>query len=231
MKAVAVIYLFIAFLMIGMLMSCKQKLDQSPVPTPAPIESIAQLEPIAWEASNKEAVKWSQFVMQEVKKDFDTFEKAQDITLFCPKYKQLSKDQKLNAWAQFFAAVSYYESGWSPVSRMIETTMGKDCITGKQIVSEGLLQLSYCDMTWAKACQFDWSADKDLADKDPKKTILDPYKNLSCGISIMAGQLNKHGKLVLKSSLYWAVLKDESVGKYSKVTSISKMVQKLSICK
>jgi hypothetical protein len=69
---------------------------------------------------------------------------------------------------------------------MIETTMGTDPVTGKQVASEGLLQLSYQDVPNYGSvlkyplCKIQWSKDKSLSVTDPKKTILDPYINLEC---------------------------------------------------
>ncbi|MEN0057917.1 MAG: hypothetical protein AAGB31_03715 [Bdellovibrio sp.] len=67
---------------------------------------------------------------------------------------------------------------------MTENTMGTDLVTGKQVVSEGLLQLSYQGVPNYGAtlkyplCRIEWSKDKNLAATDSKKTILDPLINL-----------------------------------------------------
>ena len=51
---------------------------------------------------------------------------------------------------------------------MVETTMGADSVTGKQVASEGLLQLSYQDipnygaLLKYPACKIDWQKDKAL---------------------------------------------------------------------
>jgi hypothetical protein len=102
-----------------------------------------------------------------------------DVTLFCPKYFSLSTDLKVNFWGALFA-------GYNPTSRYQETTMATDPVTHPPVYSEGLLQLSYQDITGWSFCDFDWSQDRTLSPKDPKKTILDPYRNLECGIKIMA---------------------------------------------
>jgi hypothetical protein len=72
--------------------------------------------------------------------------------------------------------------------------------------SEGLLQLTYEDSD-RYGCAFDWDKDKQLPEKDPQKTILQPENNLKCGIRIMSNQLiDKHKPLVTGSS-YWSTLR------------------------
>ncbi len=107
--------------------------------------------------------------------------------------------------------------------------MGTDPVTGKAVYSEGLLQLSYQDIEWAPWCKFNWSKDKNLSATDPRKTILDPYLNLDCGVGIMAQQIKKKGDIVVSSGVYWAVIK--SGGKYQHVSEIQSTVKSLSLCK
>jgi len=121
-------------------------------------------------------------------------------------------------WVELIKWISFYESSWSPLTRYNESTMGTDPITGLPVYSEGLLQLSYQDSQWAPYCKFDWAKDKDLHVDDPKKTILNPFNNLDCGMRILANQIQKRGKIVLQTGHYWSVLRES--GRYSKVSSI-----------
>jgi hypothetical protein len=186
--------------------------------------------PLSWEAKDDSRKAWSAHIYKEVEARYESFSKAKDMTTFCPLYDSLDKDRKIAAISQMLVGVAFHESGWKPTSWMTETTMGDDCITKKQIRSEGLLQLSYCDTTWAKHCKFDWSKDKSLRENDPKKTIYDPYLNLSCGIGILANQVDKYSKITMEKSVYWAVLKIG--GKYSKIPQIAESTKKqLPFCK
>lgn len=199
-------------------------------PTPTPPSSAFKMEPLSWEGSRADAKNWSKYIFEMIRDEaFTDLHKARDIETFCPKYDSLNMEQQINVWAALFSGVAKYESGYSPVSRMQETTMGTDPVTKKPVFSEGLLQLSYQDTQWAPYCEFDWSKDKYLAATDPKKTILDPYKNLRCGILIMARQVRSKGAVVLSSGVYWAVLK--SGGKYQQITNIANIVKKLTFCK
>lgn len=151
-----------------------------------------------------------------------------DVESFCPMYDRLGTQDRLNFWAEFISSVALYESAWSPTSRMIETTMGTDPYTGRQVASEGLLQLSYQDVQWAPYCEFDWSVDKKYSDTDPRKSIFDPKKNLSCGIQILDRQVARKGNIALSTGVYWAVLKIN--GKYSKLKEIRARTNALSFC-
>lgn len=189
------------------------------------------LKPLVWESgSYPERKKWSAYLQQILLNQWSSLlAGSDDITNFCPKYHVLSNDERANVWAQLFAAISKYESAYSPVSRMQETTMGTDPVTEQAVYSEGLLQLSYQDVQWARWCEFNWQVDKGLSPTSPKKTILDPYKNLNCGVGIMALQIKNKGAIVLNSGVYWAVLKGN--GKYQKVAEIQSIVKSLSLCK
>jgi hypothetical protein len=209
------------------------QLEPSPSPTPDPTPSPTpsyKLEALAWESKTKpERLEWSAYTAEVVEAEFDKLDQAQDAEVFCPSYDQLDKNKKINFWAQLFAGIAYYESGWSPVSRMQETTMGTDPVTGRPVYSEGLLQLSYQDIQWATYCEFDWNKDKHLAATDPAKTILDPFKNLRCGIKIMADQVARKKEVLLSSGVYWAVIKEN--GRYEKIDEIAAITKRLSFCK
>lgn len=204
--------------------------NQPSQPSEPPTPSYKMV-PLVWESSkNPERSQWSQYLHKMILEDWNTLlPGSDDITDFCPRYNTLDNNQRANVWAQLFAAVSKYESGFNPASRMHETTMGTDPITRKPVYSEGLLQLSYQDIQWAPWCKFDWSKDRNLAATDPQKTILDPYKNLDCGVGIMAKQIKTKGNIVIRSGVYWAVLK--SGGMYNQVSNIQSIVRSLSLCK
>lgn len=208
---------------------------QAPVVAPKPVTAVATatLAPvpavISWETGHPERAVWSSTAARVIGDEFSKLDKAQDIARFCPPYLKLHVADRITAWVELIAAVSYYESGWKPTSRMHETTMGKDEITGGVVYSEGLLQLSYQDIRGYKFCKFDWSADKRLAPTDPAKTILDPLINLECGIKILSRIVERRGKIALTSNPYWAVLKDG--GKYSKIDKIASRVQANPVCR
>lgn len=211
----------------------------TPTPEPAPEEPI-KVEPpkettaaplyhaLPWDGSKYATPDWNKHVLYMAGLLFNGLDQVEDMHLLCPKYDSLSRDRKIVAWGYFFTGVSKFESSWKPTTWMTETTMGTDPITKKQVKSQGLLQLSYQDIQWAPYCEFDWSKDKNLSPDDPKATINDPYKNLSCGMRIMDRQIRAKKRVILESGVYWSVLKDG--GKYQKIAEIKAITQKAPGC-
>ncbi len=200
----------------------------TPVEPPTPSQPFV-FEALLWEKAKPANKAWSTYVFDLLQtsaaKDILS---AQDMSRFCKKYSFLTDKQKVNVAGQLIAAMSKFESGFNPLSRYQESTMGTDPITGQPVWSEGLLQLSYQDITGYPFCKFDWSLDKNLSPTDPKKTILDPYKNLDCGIRILAQQVKRKGFIVVGSGAYWAVIKDN--GRYEKIDEIAALVNALNVC-
>lgn len=185
--------------------------------------------PLAWESSKSpERTQWSEIAYAEIEKRLDQLDLAKDAVRFCPNYPSLTNRQKINFWGQLIASISYFESGWNPTTRFHESTMGTDPVTKKPIYSEGLLQLSYQDTLWYKHCDFNWNQDKNLKSNDPQKTIFDPAKNLSCGIGILARQIQRYQQIILKSNVYWAVIREG--GRYNRINPIVEIVRQHDYC-
>lgn len=199
--------------------------------TPAPQPGISfKAEPLSWEASRSEGKNWSAYVFKVIREEaYDSLNSAIDSEVFCPNYNNMTKDQRINFFGALVSAITKFESNYSPTMRYQESTMGIDPITKSPVYSEGLLQLSYQDVQWAKYCQFDWTKDKNLKKTDPKKTIFDPYKNLRCGIKILADQVRRKKEILLTTGVYWAVLREG--GRYEKIDEIAAITKKLSFCK
>ena len=193
---------------------------------------IAQFEPVVWEKNNESRKEWSKMIYSVIENEEPSMLEnnvAKDIHTFCPKYDTLNQAQRLNFWGQFFAALAKPESDWNPTSQMVETSQGIDPITQRRVMSEGLLQLSYQDeKSYDLDCGFDWNRDSKLAQKDPRKTILNPLLNLRCGVKIMAHRLRKDSVITKESGVYWAVLRKNS--RASKIPAISKMTKSLKMC-
>lgn len=205
----------------------------TPSATPAPIATpaVAALwEPSSYAAGNGKL--WSQHAYDTVARDGTNLIKGtSDVASFCPAYASLTTNKKISFWVYLVSAMTKYESGYNPLSRMVESTMGTDPITGEPVQSEGLLQLSYQDkLSYPTLCtEFNWSVDKLLSRTDPKKTILSPYKNLTCGIRIMNKIMGAKNAIAFSSGHYWSVL--IVGGKYTKVTEIKALTNSIPFCK
>jgi hypothetical protein len=151
---------------------------------------------------------WDRMVEEALPAELLSSRVARDVRPFCPRFNQMSELDKRAFWAYFFQALAGAEAGLSPTTNVRHTepeVAKKDDVTKRMVRSEGLLQLTYMD---AKRydCDFDWEADKKLAEKDPAKTILQPKNNLTCGVKILDNQLIAQGRSLLSRSSYWSTL-------------------------
>lgn len=184
---------------------------------------------LLWEVSRKEGLQWSHFLYGEIEKDPIILKaNPKDIKDFCPQFENLSREEKINFWGLLVSMISKYESGFDPLVRYHEKTMGVDPVTKLPVHSEGLLQLSYQDSKYYKNCDFNWELDKKLKVKDPKKTILNPELNLKCGVTILSSMLKRNEYLTIGKYQYWAVLHKNS--KYQKNKEMQKMFKDVSYC-
>ncbi len=196
---------------------------------------VTQFEPVAWEKNNESRKEWSKMIYSVIENEEHSMLEnnvATDIETFCPKYATLTQPQRLNFWGQFFAALAKPESGWDPAQSTLEPLKNfkkVDPITNQRVRSEGLLQLSYQDeKSYRLNCGFNWKRDQHLDPEDPRKTILNPYLNLRCGIKIMSRQLKNKKSITLPENVYWSVLRT-SDHKHT-IKEIANMTKSLKIC-
>jgi hypothetical protein len=104
--------------------------------------------------------------------------------------------------------------------------MSFDSVTGQQIRSEGLLQLSYVDVVSYAYTGHDisWTADRVMALTDyakgltygnPARTLLNAYSNLNLGLWIMHKRLSANGATeLLEAALghYWSTMRSSGSG-------------------
>lgn len=150
---------------------------------------------------------------------------------FCDAWVDLNRDERKQFYADLLYAIAYPESGYANASMYIESQLGKDAVTGLPVVSEGLLQLSYQDVSQYPKCQFD--AKKDLADlrddlvghtaggflsHHPGRDTLIPFKNLACGVAIIDKMLTTYPQVEFADMMgkYWSTARRSSSA-YKKV--------------
>ena len=199
-----------------------------PVPTPA---SDFAYEPLVWEKSAAWTKSWSDHLYNTILTKTPELLNGttDDMTNFCPNYPNLNTSQKINFWGMLISAMAKYESGLDPLARLQETTMGRDPVTGLPVFSEGLLQLSYQDIRSYSFCNFDWNSDKNLSPTDPRKTILDPFRNLDCGVQILSSKVVKHKIIAVPARYaYWSVLIPG--GKSTRLPNIQNITKTMSFC-
>jgi hypothetical protein len=176
---------------------------------PTPIaEKKEELGEPAWDPQ------WDVIVEKALPPEMLSSRMDRTVKPFCPRFKTMSEVDKRAYWAYFFQALAGAEAGLVPTAdvRHTETEVAvKDTVTKRMVRSEGLLQLTYMDAD-RYGCDFDWDKDKDLAEKDPAKTILQPKNNLTCGVKILEHQLIEKRKPLLSSASYWQTLKPGTAG-------------------
>lgn len=191
--------------------------------------------PVHWEEKTAAGKSWSRITVGIIRtKARGLYKGASDMAMFCPNYANLSMTQRENVWVAIFSAIAYFESSYNPNTYAVESRKSfpkLDSVTGKPVASEGLLQLSYQDKkSYPKYCgEFNWDHDEELGEKDPRKTILNPRINLSCGIQIMHHKVMKTNRIAESERPYWAVIDPDH--KHSRLDRIVGMVSGLPICK
>jgi hypothetical protein len=179
---------------------------------PAPQTPIADKKDELGEQSWDPA--WNKMIGDALPPEMLSDQEAGAVKPFCPGFKAMSEGDRRGFWVYFFQALAGAEAGLVPtaVVRHTEPEVAvKDTVTNRMVRSQGLLQLTYMDAD-RYGCDFDWGKDKELAEKDPQKTILEPRNNLMCGIRILKTQLvDKRKQLVTRLS-YWETLRPGTAG-------------------
>jgi hypothetical protein len=176
---------------------------QTKVAPPTPIaQQKEQLGKPSWDPG------WDSIVETSLPPEMLTARVAHDVKPFCPRFLAMSEVDKRAFWAYFFQALAAVEAGLTPTEDVRHTepqVAVKDRVTKRMVRSEGLLQLAYMDAD-RYGCDFDWERDKQLPEKDPARTILQPKNNLTCGIKILQTQLLVKSKPLISSASYWSTL-------------------------
>ena len=171
---------------------------------PTPIaEKKADLGTQTWDPA------WDRIVEKALPPEMLSARVARDVRPFCPRFNAMSDGNKRAFWGYFFQALAGAEAGLVPTADVRHTDSQApkiDTVTKRMVRSEGLLQLTYMDAQ-RYGCDFDWDKDKQLSERDPAKTILQPMNNLTCGVRILENQLIAQRKPLLSQSGYWSTLR------------------------
>jgi hypothetical protein len=172
-------------------------------PTPIALQKAELGDPKPWDPD------WDKTVEAALPADLLSPALEHQVRPLCPRFRYLSDTDRRAFWAYFFQALAGAEAGLKPTidvrHRQPEVAV-TDTVTHRIVRQEGLLQLTYMDAD-RYGCDFDWAHDKELPEHDPAKTILQPKKNLLCGVKILDNQLiTRHENLFSKTS-YWVTLR------------------------
>lgn len=175
---------------------------------------------LSWEVDHSKRAIWSQLLIKYITESFDHLDKAQDMVKYCPNYKALNKDQKINAWAEFFVALAYYESSWNPEESDVDVGEDGDSAT----YSTGLWQVSAAD--WES-----YNLQKILPHFSYNE-LLTVEPNIRLTMALMNRQMDKQALICVDHDVYWSTLSCKTFARYEENNGISQRVQKaLSFCK
>ena len=133
---------------------------------------------------------------------------ARAVRSYCPRFGELAEADKRAFWAYTFQALAGAEAGLDPTTNVHHTDAAvnvTDGVTLRPVRQQGLLQLTYEDAR-RYGCDFDWKRDRRLHEQDPNKSILQPGRNLACGVKIMERQIIRQRKPLIVSTSYWSTL-------------------------
>lgn len=136
------------------------------------------------------------------------------IEEYCPNYNSMSPAQRKVFWTRYMTGVAKYESSCNTNANLNETQwcrdhgescfQKRDTVTGGDILSEGLFQLSYGSERGRARTAGDGTCYFDPAKQD----IRDGQKNTECAIFILNQDLGKSGSLS-GATRYWAVARSK----------------------
>ncbi|MGZ3796484.1 MAG: transglycosylase SLT domain-containing protein [Pseudobdellovibrionaceae bacterium] len=167
---------------------------------------VVQVSQVGWQEE------WTEPLIGLIKDKILILETASDIEKFRPDYHSLSRENQIKVFVELIKATCYFESGYNPKSASVDVGTKEN----KDTWSVGLLQMSVVDQS-NYGLRFGYTYDD----------LLKPLPNLTLGVAVLAKQVTKHGKIILKRGepgLYWSTLCDKPNGK---VNSIIKRVQEL----
>ena len=153
------------------------------------------------------------------------------VTSLCPNFGSFARAERLKFWSGLLHAISVPESAMGRTMIYREADLPIDSVTGQQIRSEGLLQLSYVDVKNYKydGGDISWEFDRKMALADyasgtkagnPARTLLNAYSNLNLGLFIMNRLIERRPTESVQAALgrYWSTMRTTSSA-FSKVKS------------
>lgn len=188
-----------------------------PIPPPTQNENIG-LPSLSWEKNHIERMAWSRLLYKEILTKFDILDQVTDMSKYCPKYKLLTKEQRINTWAEFMVALAYYESAWKPTESSQDVGEAGNYST----YSDGLFQVSAVDIQNYGL--------KDLP-KYTHQDLLTVEPNIKLALALMTRQIQKQKLICVSSDVYWATLSCKWFARYEVNDDIANRVQKLGFCK
>jgi hypothetical protein len=203
------------------LSGCNRSSQPSPTPTPQqqPVTKPTPPTPIAEKkaelgSSDTWDPSWDALIEKSLPPELLSAQAAHAVRSYCPRFAELSDTDKRAFWAYTFQAIAAAEAGLDATSDVHHTAAAVNKVdpeTHHLSRQAGLLQLKYEDAQRYN-CPFDYAADRTLPEHDPNRTILQPQRNLACGLNIMQNQIITQHKPLATRTSYWATLQPGTRG-------------------
>ncbi len=176
-------------------------------------KSITGLKPESfkadWDVTDK-GTQWTGITLkalESIGQDMIVLQEPTDVKEYCPKYKKLSYEERLQFYVMLISSMARFESGFDPKTKHTEDFKDSN---GVPVVSRGLLQMSY-----------ESAVDYGCKLKNPQ-TLHNAEANLRCAVKILNSWVKRDKKIGswgVKSSgkpdhlgggRYWSVLRKTS---------------------
>ena len=190
-----ILYIVIPFILFGCLSSPVKEQIQDQVQITQPKDGLA------WGHKDWDAVLFNNI-------NVSVFDKASDIAMFCPNWKNLSQEKKLTTIGVFYVELSRRESGWNTN----DTAVDVGTADNKNSWSIGLFQMSVDDQE-SYNLHYGFNYDD----------LLKAENNIKLATAIMEQNISKYGSITMRKNVYWAPLKIS--GKYDQIDGIVNAVK------
>jgi uncharacterized protein YraI len=173
-----------------------------------------------WDGKHPDAANWTRYTAEAIATYGSglTGSVPSDVTSFCPSYPKLSKAERTQFWTGLIAGMAKFESNYNPQTKYTESFTDS---SGSNVVSRGLLQLSY-ESAKAYGCSISSGAE-----------LHDARTNLTCTVRILNKWIGGDGVVTdsegskwLGGARYWSVLR-----KSSTLNPIISITSNLSVCR
>ncbi len=174
----------------------------------------------AYWMDNNSADSWTKYTEKAVTSSLLYKTTPKDIASFCPQYKLLNKESRIQFWTGLISVMASFESNFDTQTQYVEKFEDNN---GEYIISRGLLQLSF-----ESANQKNYSCEIKSATDLHKAKV-----NLTCAVNILSFWVNKDHLIsgsdsdIKGGGRYWSVLRPTG----SKLKKIKAITKQLDFCK
>lgn len=144
-----------------------------------------------WDDRAKHGRLWTRFTITALKnhgRSLYLSKAPSDITDYCPRYRSLDENGRIDFWVKLISAIAAAESSYNPRDWYPEDMRDEN---GNAVISRGLLQISMASSR-GYGCGMNSSED-----------LYDPQRNLECGVKILNRWIPRDGVVATRRNTLW----------------------------